>query len=55
MAVVTVGALHAGKANNLIPQTATLELSVRALDREVRKRLEERIKALIGGDLVFRD
>ena len=48
MAVVTVGALHAGKANNVIPQTATLEISVRALDREVRKRLEERIKALIA-------
>ena len=48
MAVVTVGAVHAGKANNVIPQSATLELSVRALDREVRSRLEERIKALIA-------
>jgi hippurate hydrolase len=48
MAVVTVGAVHAGKANNVIPQTATLEISVRALDREVRKRLEERVKALIA-------
>ena len=47
MAVVTVGALHAGKANNVIPQSATLELSVRALDREVRRKLEQRIKALI--------
>jgi hippurate hydrolase len=48
MAVVTVGALNAGKANNVIPQTATLEISVRALDREVRAKLEQRIKALIG-------
>ncbi|MDO8250678.1 MAG: M20 aminoacylase family protein [Rhodoferax sp.] len=48
MAVVTVGALHAGKANNVIPQTATLEISVRALDREVRARLAQRIKALIA-------
>ncbi len=48
MAVVTVGALNAGKANNVIPQTATLEISVRALDREVRARLEQRIKALIA-------
>jgi hippurate hydrolase len=47
MAVVTVGALHAGKANNVIPQSATLELSVRSLDREVRARLEQRIRALI--------
>ncbi len=45
-AVVTVGALHAGKANNVIPATATLELSVRALDREVRALLEQRIKSL---------
>ena len=47
MAVVTVGALHAGKANNVIPQSATLEISVRSLDREVRGKLEQRIKALI--------
>ena len=48
MAVVTVGALHAGNANNVIPQSATLEISVRALDREVRSKLEQRIKALIA-------
>ncbi|MEJ8824382.1 M20 aminoacylase family protein [Variovorax humicola] len=48
MAVVTVGALHAGKANNVIPQHATLEISVRALDREVRATLERRIKAVIA-------
>ncbi len=47
MAVVTVGAIHAGKANNVIPATATLEISVRALDREVRATLERRVKALI--------
>ncbi|WP_394788499.1 M20 aminoacylase family protein [Rhodoferax sp.] len=47
MAVVTVGAVHAGKANNVIPHTATLEISVRALDRGVRALLEQRIKALI--------
>ena len=47
-AVVTVGALHAGKANNVIPAIATLELSVRALDREVRAKLEQRIKALVA-------
>ncbi|QTN23781.1 amidohydrolase [Rhizobacter sp. AJA081-3] len=47
-AVVTVGALHAGKANNVIPASATLELSVRALDREVRSTIERRIKALVA-------
>ena len=45
-AVVTVGALHAGQANNVIPASARLELSVRALDREVRALLERRIRAL---------
>ena len=45
-AVVTVGALHAGQANNVIPATATLDLSVRALDRGVRRLLEQRIRAL---------
>jgi hippurate hydrolase len=47
-AVVTVGALHAGKANNVIPATATLELSVRALDRDVRATVERRVKALVA-------
>jgi hippurate hydrolase len=47
-AVVTVGALHAGRANNVIPAEATLELSVRALDRGVRGLLERRIKALVA-------
>ena len=47
-AVITVGALHAGKANNVLPASATLELSVRALDREVRAKLEQRIKALVA-------
>ena len=46
-AVVTVGALHAGQANNVIPALATLELSVRALDADVRRLLEQRIKALV--------
>ena len=47
-AVVTVGALHAGKANNVIPASAVLELSVRALDREVRATVERRVKALVA-------
>jgi len=45
-AIVTVGELHAGKANNVIPDTARLELSVRALDPGVRDLLEQRIRAL---------
>jgi hippurate hydrolase len=47
-AVVTVGAMHAGQANNVIPASAVLELSVRALKPEVRLLLETRIKALVA-------
>jgi hippurate hydrolase len=43
-AVVTVGLFQAGTVNNVIPGTARLELSVRALDREVRKLLRKRIQ-----------
>jgi hippurate hydrolase len=49
MAVITVGAFNAGTANNVIPQTATLKLSVRALDRDVRETLERRITELAQG------
>ena len=46
-AVVTVGAIAAGRANNVIPDSARLELSVRALDRNVRNLLESRIRTLV--------
>jgi hippurate hydrolase len=46
-AVITVGSLIAGKANNVIPGSAKLELSVRALDRDVRDLLQERITTLV--------
>jgi hippurate hydrolase len=47
MAVITVGAFQAGQANNVIPQTATLRLSVRSLDRNVRQLLNQRISELV--------
>ncbi|MDH4427796.1 MAG: M20 family metallopeptidase [Acidovorax sp.] len=47
MAVITVGAFQAGDANNVIPQTATLKLSVRSLDRSVRELLNRRIRELV--------
>ena len=47
MAIITVGAFQAGMANNVIPQTATLRLSVRSLDRDVRVLLENRITELV--------
>ena len=45
-AVITVGSLVAGKANNVIPASARLELSVRSLDRDVRDLLHARIMQL---------
>lgn len=45
--VITVGAIHAGEANNVVPDTARLELSVRAIDRGVRQLLEERIRTIV--------
>lgn len=47
MAVITVGSLHAGQANNVIPQTATMRLSVRTLDRDVNKMVKRRIQELV--------
>ena len=47
MSVITVGAFNAGQANNVIPQRATLELSVRSLDREVHQLLNRRIRELV--------
>lgn len=46
-AVITVGAINAGFLNNVIPQQARLEISVRSLSPEVRKLLQKRITALI--------
>ncbi|WP_250455950.1 M20 aminoacylase family protein [Caballeronia sp. ATUFL_M2_KS44] len=45
-AVVTVGSVQAGEANNVIPETALMKLSVRTLDAAVRMQLKERISAL---------
>jgi hippurate hydrolase len=47
MAVVTVGAMHSGRANNIIPDSAVLELTVRTLKSEVRALVEQRLKALV--------
>ena len=46
-AVITVGAFNAGHANNVIPGSAKLELSIRALDPQVRIDLERRIRDLV--------
>lgn len=49
MAVVTVGAMSAGKAPNVIPTSAELKLSIRARKPEVRAFLRDRIIAMAQG------
>ena len=45
-AVVTVGSFQSGGAGNVIPDSAVLKLSVRALDAETRNTLEQRIRTI---------
>ncbi|MBK1666495.1 hypothetical protein CKO28_00375 [Rhodovibrio sodomensis] len=47
--VITVTQFHAGDAYNLIPVTAALKGTVRALDPQVREQAEARLKELIDG------
>ncbi len=46
MAVVTVGAIHAGDAPNVIPETCELRVTIRARCPQVRQQLRERITAM---------
>ena len=46
MAVVTVGAIHAGDAPNVIPASCELRVTIRARSPEVRALLRERITAM---------
>ena len=46
-AIVTIGTLHAGVASNVIPESATMGLSVRSFSAEVRARLQQRITELV--------
>jgi amidohydrolase len=48
-AVVTVGAFQAGEANNVIPDTALLRGTVRSFEESERRRLAERIEAIVRG------
>lgn len=45
-AVVTVSTIHAGKASNVIPNTAEISMSVRYFDPAVAELLEDRIRKL---------
>lgn len=47
-AVVTVGTIHGGTASNVIPERAEIAASVRSFSAELRKTLEQRIRAIAG-------
>jgi hippurate hydrolase len=51
-AVVTVGLLQAGVANNVISNSAYMELSIRSFSTQVRQQLQERIEALVHAQAV---
>jgi hippurate hydrolase len=45
--VVTIGTAHAGSVSNVIPDSASLSLSIRSFSPEVRELLEHRITSLV--------
>lgn len=50
MAVVTVGSIHAGLKNNIIPAEATLELSLRYPDDEARADVMARVERVVRAE-----
>ena len=59
-AVVTVGAFLSGSASNIIPDTAVLEISMRAMNPKVREEIRERVEQIAslqarsyGADISF--
>ena len=50
LAVVTVGAIHAGTKNNIIPADATLQLSLRYPDEQLREKVLERVERVIRAE-----
>jgi len=50
VAVVTVGSIHAGLKNNIIPAEATLELSLRYPDDAARERVLEKVERIVRAE-----
>ncbi|MBL8895112.1 MAG: amidohydrolase [Rhizobiales bacterium] len=48
-AIVTVGTFHAGTISTVIPETATLDVSVRSCSPSIRKLMAARIPAIVKG------
>jgi amidohydrolase len=49
-AVITVGSIHGGTKNNIIPDQVNLQLSVRTFDPQVRKHVLEAIARIAKGE-----
>ncbi len=49
-AVITVGSIHGGTKNNIIPDQVKLQLSVRTFDPQVRKHVLEAISRIARGE-----
>lgn len=50
LAVVTVGAVHAGTKNNIIPADATLQLSLRYPDEQLREKVLEKVERVVRAE-----
>lgn len=50
MAVVTVGSLHAGSKENIIPDTAELKVNIRSYDENVRKTVLAAVRRIIHAE-----
>ena len=50
LSVVTVGAIHAGTKNNIIPAEATLELSLRYPDEHLREKVLAKVERIVRAE-----
>jgi hippurate hydrolase len=51
-AVITVGSFHAGTKHNIIPDAATLQLTVRSYPIEVQEKLVDGIRRVVRGEAI---
>ena len=49
-AVVTVGSIHAGDAENVIPDRAELKVNIRTVDQGVRKKVLESVRRIVKAE-----
>ncbi len=47
-AVITVGSIRAGATYNIVPESATIKIGIRALNPEVRNQIETRLRDFVG-------